>query len=134
LLRNYFQRQNIYVLKKIKSESFKLANESKLRPQFSIPAITEQLILGKLTIPDVIEGVKDSSQKINIATGIATILIFQGHSEPRKEIVQSLSIADTLMENLYAKDKGLQFLEALKQVHAYSVTAGLASISIRMIH
>jgi hypothetical protein len=103
-VRNYFQRQNSYVLKTIKSESFKLANQSKLRPEFSIPALTEQLILGKLTIPDVIEGVKDSSQKINIATGIATILIFQGHSEPRKEIVQSLSIADTLMENLYAKE------------------------------
>ena len=125
-VRNYFHRQNSYVLKTIKSESFKLANESKLRPEFSIPAITEQLILGKVTIPEVIEEVKDSSHKINIATGIATILIFQGHSEPRKEIVQSLSIADTLMESLFANDKELQFSEALKQVHAYSVTAGLA--------
>ena len=125
-VRNYFQRQNSYVLKTIKSESFNLANESKLRPEFSIPAITEQLIMGKLTIPDVIDAVKDSSQKIKIATGVATLLIFQGHNEPRKEIVQSLSIADTLMEKLFANGKGLQFSKALEQVHSYSVSAGLA--------
>ena len=46
-IRNYFQRQNSYVLKTIKSKSFELANESKLSTEFSIPVITEQLILGE---------------------------------------------------------------------------------------
>ena len=125
-IRNYFLRQNSYVLKTIKSESFKLANESKLSMDFSIPIINEQLILANLTIPEVIEAVNDSSQKIKVATGIATNLILQGHYEPRKEIIESLSLADTLMEKFFAKSKGPQFTTALKQVHAFSVTAGLA--------
>jgi hypothetical protein len=125
-IKNYFQRKNNYVLKTIKSKSFELVNESKLRPEFSIPLINEQLIMGRMTIPEVIEAINDSSQKIKIATGIATLMILQGHNEPRQDIIQSLSIADTLMEKLFAKGKGLPYLAALKQVHTYSVTAGMA--------
>ena len=125
-VRNYLHRQNSYVLKTIKSESLELANSSKLANEFLIPTITEQLILGQLTIPEVIDGVKDSIQQINVATGIATQLILQGYSEPRKEIIQSLSIADTLMEKLFANGKVLRFADALKQVHTYTVTSGLA--------
>ena len=125
-IRNYLHRQNSYVLKTIKKESFELANKSKLAMEFLVPTISEQLILGQLTIPEVVDAVKDSSQKIKIATGIATSLILQGHDEPRKEIIQSLSIADSLMEKLFVNSKVLRFADALKQVHAYSVSAGLA--------
>ena len=127
-VRNYFLRQNSYVLNTIKSESFELVNKSKLTPDFSVPIINEQLILGNLTIPEVLDAIKDSGQKIKIATGIATLLILQGHNEPRKEIIQSLSAADTLMEKLFANGKPMHFSEALKQVHAFSVTAGLALV------
>jgi hypothetical protein len=127
-IRNYFLRQNSYVLNKIKSESLLLANETKLATEFFIPIVNEQLISGKLTIPEVLDAIADSSQKIKIATGIASLMILQGRNEPRKEIIQSLSIADTLLEKLYAKGKKLSYVDALKQVHAYSVTTGMAHL------
>ena len=58
-IREYFHRQNSYVLKTIKTKSFELANVSKLRPQYPVPVIIEQLILGDVTIPEVIEAVKE---------------------------------------------------------------------------
>lgn len=125
-IRNYFQRQNNYVLNKIKSESLVLAKEPKLASEFFTPVINEQLISGILTIPEVLDAIQDSAQKIKIANGIATLMILQGHNEPRKEIIQSLSITDTLLEKLYAKGKKLTYVDALKQVHAYSATTGMA--------
>lgn len=125
-VRNYFRRQNDYVLRTIKSKSFEFANEPKLSLEFKIPLITEQLILGDIRIPEVIDAVKDPGQKIKIATGIATELVNQGKIEPRKEILQSLTIADSLLERRGMPGNNRQFSEGLKMIHDYSVTAGFA--------
>ena len=71
-VRDYFRKQNDNVLRSIKAKTFELANTPKLSPEFPVPAITEQLILGNLTIPEVIDAIKEPAQKIKIATGIAT--------------------------------------------------------------
>ena len=125
-VRDYFRRQNEYVLKSIKAETFELANKPKLSPEFPIPVITEQLIPGNLTIPEVIEAVKDPKQKIKIANGIATQLVIQGRYEPREEILQSLTIADSLLERLVVTADSRQLSEQLKLIHDFSVTAGFA--------
>ena len=126
-VRDYFHKQNSYVLKSIKAKTVKLANEPKLSLQFPIPVITEQLILGNLTIPEVINAVKDPGQKIKIATGIATQLVMQGRYEPQKEILQSLTIADSLLKQLIVPNNSRKISEGLKLVHDFSVTAGMAS-------
>lgn len=126
-IRDYFRKQNDNVLKSIKAKSFELANEPKLSPEFPIPVITEQLILGNVTIPEVIDAVKDSKQKIKIATGIATQLVIQGRYEPQKEILLSLTIADSLLQQLAVSGNGRELSEKLKMIHDFSVTAGLAS-------
>jgi len=125
-VRDYFKKQNDYVLKAVKEQTFKLANVPKLSPEFPIPVITEQLILGNLTIPEVIDAVKDPGQKIKIATGIATQLVMQGRYEPRKEILQSLTIADSLLEQLTIPNNSKELSKGLKLIHDFSVTAGLA--------
>ncbi|MCY7310651.1 MAG: hypothetical protein LH619_07725, partial [Chitinophagaceae bacterium] len=125
-VRDYFKKQNDYVLKAVKEQTFKLANVPKLSPEFPIPVITEQLILGNLTIPEVIDAVKDPGQKIKIATGIATQLVMQGRYEPRKEILQSLTIADSLLEQLAIPNNSKELSKGLKLIHDFSVTAGLA--------
>ena len=126
-VRDYFRKQNDYVLKSIKAESFDLANKPKLSPEFPIPVITEQLILDNVTIPEVINAVDDPKQKIKIATGIATQLVNQGRYEPRKEILQSLSIADSLLEQLVVTGNNRELSEKLKLIHDFSVTAGIAN-------
>ena len=125
-VRDYFKKQNDYVLKAVKEQTFKLANTPKLSPEFPIPVITEQLILGNLTIPEVIDAIKDPGQKIKIATGIATQLVTQGRYEPRKEILQSLTIADSLLEQLAIPNNSKELSKQLKLIHDFSVTAGLA--------
>jgi energy-coupling factor transporter ATP-binding protein EcfA2 len=125
-VRDYFQKQNGNVLKSIKEQTFKLANLPKLSPEFPIPVITEQLILGNLTIPEVIDAVKDPGQKIKIATGIATQLVTQGRDEPKKEILESLTIGDSLLEHIKIPINKKEISEGLKLIRDFSVTAGLA--------
>ncbi len=124
---NYFGRRNDSVLKNIKTQTIELANIPKLSPEFPIPVITEQLILGNLTIPEVIDGISDLRQKIKIGTGIATQLVTQGRFEPQKEILQSLKITDSLMEMLPKTRSSDEFSQDLKLNNDYKVTAGFAS-------
>ncbi len=125
-VRDYLRRQNDYVLNNIKEQTFVLANTPKLSPEFSIPVIAEQLMLGNLTIPEVINAVTDTRQKIQISTAIATILVRQGRNEPAPEILQALSIADSLL-NTYEPDPNvLQSSEVLNLQYAFAVTASLA--------
>jgi hypothetical protein len=125
-VRNYFRKQNDYVLKSIKENSFEIANQPKLSLEFPIPVITEELISGNVTIPEVINAIKDPRQKIKIATGIATQLVNQGKKEPRREILQSLTIADSLLEQLKINADNRELSEALKLIHDYSVTSRFA--------
>ncbi len=125
-VRDYFQKQNGNVLKSIKEQTFELANEPKLNPNFPVSPITEQLILGNLTIPEVIDAIKEPGQKIKITTGIATQLVLQGRYEPRNEIFQSLSIADSLLEQFVIPENNKGINEGLTLLHDYSVTAGFA--------
>jgi energy-coupling factor transporter ATP-binding protein EcfA2 len=125
-IRDYFRKQNDYVLKEFKKQTFELANISKLSPEFPIPVITEQLILGNLTIPEIIGEVKELNQKIKISTGIATQLVLQGRYEPQSEILQSLTIADSLLEQFVVTKNSRELSEQLKLIHDFSVTAGFA--------
>jgi hypothetical protein len=125
-IRNYFLKQNGNVLKEIKKQTFELANKPKLSPEFPIPVITEQLILGNITIPEVIDAIKEHKQKIFIATGIASQLVVQGRYEPKKEILQSLTIADSLLDKLPITNNSRELSEGLKMMYDFSVTAGFA--------
>lgn len=126
VVRNYFRKQNDYVIKKIKENSFEIINQSKLSLEFPIPVITESLISGNVTIPEVIDAIKDPLQKIKIATGIATQLVNQGKNEPGKEILESLSIADSLLEQLKISVNNRELSSALKLIHDFSVTSRFA--------
>ncbi len=125
-IRNYILQQNNQVLHSIKEQGIELANKPKLSLQFPVPVITEMLISGHVTIPEMISAVKDSNQKIRTATGIATHMVMQGWHEPRTEILQSLTIADSLLEQLTITGSGTELAEKLKLVHDYTVTAGIA--------
>ncbi len=125
-VRDYFKKQNNYVLKTIKEQSLQLANTPRLSLEFPVPTITEQLMLGNLTIPETIEAISEVPQKIRIVTGIATQLIMQGRNEPAAEIFQSLMIADSLLQGLKNTGTPQQLTEELKLFYDYSATVGLA--------
>jgi energy-coupling factor transporter ATP-binding protein EcfA2 len=124
--RDYFRSQNNYILQSIKTQSFEIANKSKLSLEFSIPVITRQLALGNLSIPEAVNAVNDPVQKIRIATGIATQLVSQGRNEPQKEILESLKMADSLLQQLIISNNSRELSIGLKLFNDYGVTAGLA--------
>lgn len=123
-IRDYIYRQNNYVLKSIKEQSFEIANKPKLSLMYAVPVLTQEVILGDVTIPEAVDVLKDPLQKIRIATAIATQLVTQGRNKPRKEIIQSLTLADSLLESLPIRSGGHDFSEGLKLIHDYEVTVG----------
>jgi len=125
-VRNYLRKQNDYVLKSIKAESLQIANKPKLSLEFPIPVLNEELIQGNLTIPEIINAIDDPLQKIRIATGIGTQLVMQGRHEPREEIFQCLSIADSLLDKLEKTGNKDELSQGLKLNHDFSITAEYA--------
>jgi hypothetical protein len=121
---DYVRRKNNYVLKSIRDQSFEIANRQKLSLMYAVPALTQEMIMGNVTISEAVDAVKEPLQKITIATGIATQLITQGRNEPREEIMQSLVLADSLLQRLQIPADGRGLSEGLKLIHDYEVTVG----------
>ncbi|HSU27235.1 MAG TPA: hypothetical protein VLJ68_02560 [Chitinophagaceae bacterium] len=127
-VRNYFRKQNDYVLKSLREKTIELARVPKLNPEFPVPIITEAVMGGHLTVPQVINDIKEPAQKIRIATGIAAQLITQGRYEPKKEIRESLVIGDSLFDQLPIPANTRELREGLKMLYDYSVVAGFACL------
>jgi len=125
-VRNYFDRLNNHVLKKTKQEAFAIANLPKLKSIFSAPVLTEQLIGGDLTVPELMIHIKDPRQQARIATTIASQLVTQGRFEPRALIKQCLQVADSVLEKLPPEGNGLKLAEGLKLVHDHALVNGFA--------
>ena len=125
-VRNYFLKKNDYVLGTIKERSFKLANNKRLSPEFAVPLLTRQLILGNISIPEIVENINDPEQKIIIVTGMATEMVSQGYNQPAEEIRLCLGIADSLLEKYCDLSSANDRSKQLKLVHDYAVTARFA--------
>ncbi len=131
-VRNYLHKQKDYVLNTIEQQTFELANNKKLGLDFVIPVITEQLMLGNLTVSEVVDHVKDPSQKIKIANGIATQLVMTGRNEPRKEILESLALTDSLLGSLpFTVDNSEEVTASLMKFYDFSNTLGFANLFSR---
>lgn len=124
---DYYQKRNDVVIRAVERETIQLANRNNLAVQFIVPLITEQMISGNLTIARVIDGISDRNQQIKIANGLATQLIIQGRDEPFDEILESLSIADSLLAGINPEGQNAEGLsEGLEMIYIYSATAGHA--------
>ena len=97
-IRNYMQRQNSNVLSNLKGKTLELASNSDVTLRNRAMLICEELMLGEVTIPEVIQNIGDPVEKINVSISIASLLVYQGTNEPKKEIFQSLAIADSLLD------------------------------------
>lgn len=97
---NVLSHRNPAVLTNMYSTSMLLANKSDLSMEYSVPTLVEQLLLGQISIQKITEDISDLKQKIKINTGIAIFLTLQGRSEPKKDILASLNIADSLLHSL----------------------------------
>ncbi|WP_194977076.1 nSTAND1 domain-containing NTPase [Aquiflexum lacus] len=126
-IRQYLKQQNSAVLNSIQAESIKLVNSPKVAFEDKIYLIVEQLKLDLTSIDEVINSVPDPIEKINIANGIATMLVFQGSNEPKGEILRSLTIADSIsVEYAVPSNVNSSFSAILKELNDLRVTLELA--------
>uniref|UniRef100_UPI0035948070 nSTAND1 domain-containing NTPase n=1 Tax=Aquiflexum sp. TaxID=1872584 RepID=UPI0035948070 len=126
-IRQYLRQQNSYILNSIQAESIQLVNSPKVAFENKISLIIEQLKLEHTSIDEVINTISDPIEKINIANGIATMLVFQGWVEPKEEIFRSLAIADSLSaEYAVPSNVNSSFSAILKELNDLRVTLELA--------
>ncbi len=125
-LNTYLRQQNSYVLKSIHQQTLKLASNPKVIFGDKITLICQELKLGQATVDEVVASIHEPIEKINIATGIATLLIFQGRDEPKNEIFRSLTLADSLLELIDpAAQTSPELSSTLKRINDLRVTLEL---------
>jgi hypothetical protein len=79
------------------AQAMQLAADPKVTLDTRTDLVCEELKMGLTSPQQVIGSIKDSIQKINVANAAASLLIFQGRGRPEKEILELLSIADSII-------------------------------------
>lgn len=126
-VKTYMDRRNMAVLENIKEESIPLLNNSKLAFAERASLVDEQIRLKMTTLREVVDQIKDPLQKIEMANGITVSLIFEGRTEPAREIAQGMAITDSLLSSFkvdYTNSK--QLSNYVKFVNEWRATLGLA--------
>ncbi|MFM9837985.1 MAG: hypothetical protein ACKVOQ_06955 [Cyclobacteriaceae bacterium] len=125
--KTYLDRRNVAVIENIKEQSFSLYNNPKLSFADRATLAAEQLRSNITTIPEVINNVKEPLEKIVMAKGIATALVFEGRTEPAGEIAQAIAVTDSLL-SAFKPDftDGKKISGYLKEVNEWRATLGLA--------
>ena len=107
VFRNYLQRQNSYVLSSLRETTLTLVPNSDIVLRNRAMLICEEIRLGELTLPEVISNINDPIERINVTIGVASLLIYQGTNEPKREILQGITLADSLIEAYPVSDKNM---------------------------
>lgn len=97
---DYFRQQNSYVLKSIHEQTLKLAADPKVVLGDRVTLVAEEMKLGQTTVDEVIKSITDPVEKINMATSVASLMIFQGWDQPKPEIFRCFALSDSLLESV----------------------------------
>lgn len=126
VFRNYLQRQNSHVLNNLEETTLTLASNSDVVLRNRAMLICIELRLGEITIPEVINSINDPVERIHVTVGVASLLIYQGTNEPKREIFQSLISADSLLDAYPVSDKNATNLsKVLKGINEFRETLEL---------
>ena len=121
---NAYQKQNSSVLEFIREDTIALANRPNLSLQATVPSLVEMMIMDAVTIPEILDGISETNQKIKVANGIASNLVLQGRKYPADLILFALETADSLLSGY---EPNLQSTEELTQTlqlfYDFTITA-----------
>ena len=82
-IRNYFRKQNDYVLNSIHEQALKLAASPKTDLGTISSLLTEELKTGQTSVDELIRSIPDSVQRIRMMNGLVSLMIYQGKDEPK---------------------------------------------------
>jgi energy-coupling factor transporter ATP-binding protein EcfA2 len=126
-LKRFLDRRNSVVLDSIHHQSLQLAADDKVTIANKAALIVEELKAGITTVHEAVDAVNDPIQKINLATGIATKLVFQGKGKPEKETFEALSISDSLLGSFIFPEKDADLAgKLIKETNDLRATLELA--------
>jgi energy-coupling factor transporter ATP-binding protein EcfA2 len=121
-VRNYFRKQNGYVLKGIHNQTMLLAGDPKVDRLSKSFLIAEELKEGTTTVDETVRSIHDSVQKISVLNGLASLLVMQGRAEPKTELRQCLFMIDSLLGSIHLPMDNPAILSAiLKETDLYRV-------------
>jgi energy-coupling factor transporter ATP-binding protein EcfA2 len=125
--KTYLDRRNVAVLENIKQQSYSLFNNPKLYFADRAVLATEQMRSNITTLPEIINNINDPLQKIVMANGIAAALVFEGRTEPAREIAQAIAVTDSLLSAFKPDFTDAKKISSyLKEVNEWRTTLGLA--------
>jgi energy-coupling factor transporter ATP-binding protein EcfA2 len=126
-VKSYFDKQNSAVLKSMHQQTLSLVDNRKVTISSKVALIAEEMKMGLTTVNGTIDAISDSVQKINMATGIATQLVYQGRGMPAKEISEALTISDSLLEGYKIPvNNPIKAVAVLKELNDLRATLELA--------
>lgn len=133
-LKRFLDRRNSVVLDSIHHQSLQLAADDKVTIANKAALIVEELKAGITTVHEAVDAVNDPIQKINLATGIATQLVFQGKGKPEKETFEALSISDSLLGSFIFPEKDADLAgKLIKETNDLRATLELWRITIMQV-
>ncbi len=122
-IRNYFYRQNGYVLNDLHQQAARLYGDPKVGLMNKTQLIAEEFKSGRTTPDEVMESIPDPVQRIRILNETAALLIYQGRDEPKKEIYRSVFLTDSLLHAYPFPENNPELISAvLKEINLFRVT------------
>jgi len=128
---DYMKKRNAAVISDIQKDATRLLNDEKVDLGTKAFYVTESMKLGLLDINGSISSVSDSVNRLDVANGIAQMLLFQGQGDAAAEVDSSLTIADSLLSGFTIPWKDPVRLEAiLRQINNMGSTLALGNFYI----
>jgi energy-coupling factor transporter ATP-binding protein EcfA2 len=131
-VRNYFNKQNESVLKAMHQKNMALVADPKITLINRVDLVCEEMKLGLVTSRETIDGIRDTLQKINVATSSAGLMLIQGRGKPEKEIMEMLTVSDSLLDvyNVNINDP-VHFSSYLKELNDMRTALEFANFYIQ---
>jgi energy-coupling factor transporter ATP-binding protein EcfA2 len=104
-VRNYLNRQNTTVLKDLSNTTVELMATPGVILRNKTNLACEQLMLGDLTIVQMLQGIDDPIESANLAIAIAGNLVERGQGHPKGEIMTAFAVADSLLDGFALSEK-----------------------------
>lgn len=125
-VKKYLDRQNSAVLQSVHEQTIQLIKSPKAALSKRVSLLVESVKSGQTTITDAIHTIVDPVQKVNVTVGVATLLVLQGNTEPRREIIESFTLADSLLDSYSIPEDPQLLASLLKEMNDLRVTLEFA--------
>jgi energy-coupling factor transporter ATP-binding protein EcfA2 len=132
-VRDYFRRQNNYVLSSIREEVFRLTNSSKVNTLTLGELLSEALQDDLITVSDIVAGAQDQVAAIRASSMLVGYIAFQGKGEPQQQFFTGVAAVDSLFDSYSLENNSVEsnqkVLKELAFYHHYLEVANLFSPS-----